>query len=98
MTEIEHIKNVLSQEKPELSILGVNEIGIFGSFIRGNAGPDSDIDILLDVSDDSSLTLFSLADIQIRLSEKLNRKVDLVVKRDLKPNIGKKILSEVEYV
>lgn len=98
MKKIEHIKNVLKKEKSSLSVLGVNRIGVFGSFIRGDAGPDSDIDILLDVADDSSLTLFSLADIQIRLSEKLNRKVDLVIKRDLKPNIGKQILSEVEYV
>ena len=35
---------------------------------------------------------------EMELSEKLNRKVDLVIKSDLNPRIGKQILSEVEYV
>jgi hypothetical protein len=96
--KIDEIKNIIKEEKSNLSALGVKKVGIFGSFIRGEAGPESDIDILLDISTDSTLTLFSLADIEIRLSEKLNRKVDLVIKKDLKPQIGKKILSEVQYV
>jgi len=96
--KIDDIKNIIKEEKSNLSALGVKKVGIFGSYIRGEAGPESDIDILLDISADSTLTLFSLVDIEIRLSEKLNRKVDLVIKSDLKPKIGENILSEVQYV
>jgi len=98
MLKLEEIKTILKAEKKELASLGIKDIGIFGSYIRGEAEETSDIDILVDVSPDSALTLFSLIDIEIKLSEKLNRKVDLVIKSDLKPNIGKRILREVEYV
>lgn len=98
MLKLEEIKSILKAEKKELASLGIKDIGIFGSYIRGEAEETSDIDILVDVSPDSALTLFSLIDIEIKLSEKLNRKVDLVIKSDLKPNIGKRILREVEYV
>ena len=98
MPDIEHIKKILKEEKGNLSSLGINQVGIFGSFARGDDNPDSDIDILIDINPDSTITLFSLADIEIRLSEKLNRKVDLVIKSGLKPNIGKHILAEVIYV
>lgn len=98
MKEIEKIKKILKEEKEVLSGLGIDEVGIFGSFVRGENSEDSDIDILVNISPDSGITLFTLADIEIRLSEKLNRKVDLAVKSALKPNIGKHILSEVVYV
>ena len=98
MQEIDNIKKILKEEKDKLSSLGIDQIGIFGSFIRGEDDQNSDIDILVNIRPDSELTLFSLADIEIQLSEKLKRKVDLVVKSGLKPDIGKRILAEVEYV
>ncbi len=98
MIQLEEIKSILKAEKKELASLGIKDIGIFGSYIRGEAEEASDIDILVDVAPDSALTLFSLIDIEIKLSEKLNRKVDLVIKSDLKPNLGERILREVEYV
>ena len=98
MLQLEEIKSILKAEKKELASLGIKDIGIFGSYIRGEAKEKRDIDILVDVSPESALTLFSLIDIEMKLSEKFNRKVDLVLKSDLKPNIGKQILREVEYV
>jgi len=98
MVTLEHIKKGLYDEKEFFSSLGIEKVGIFGSYIRGEAKPHSDIDILIDVAPDSSLTLFSLIDLEQRLSEKLKTKTDLVIRSDLKPNIGERILSEVEYV
>ncbi|PKL16224.1 MAG: nucleotidyltransferase [Spirochaetae bacterium HGW-Spirochaetae-5] len=98
MQEIENIKNILKEEKNNLSALGIDQIGIFGSFVRGEEKPESDIDVLVNINSESTLTLFTLVDIELRLSERLNRKVDLVIKSDLKPDIGRHILAEVEYV
>ncbi|MFW5771287.1 MAG: nucleotidyltransferase family protein [Spirochaetota bacterium] len=98
MSELEKIKSVLRKEKPFLSKRGVNTIGIFGSYVRGENNEDSDIDILIDCNEDSNITLFSLIEMEMDLSEKLDHKVDLVIKSDLKPHLGKRILSEVEYV
>ena len=92
------IKKILQDEKDKLSGLGINSVGVFGSYARGEEKPDSDIDILVDISADSNITFFTLVDIEMNLSEKLNRKVDLVFKSGLKPNIGKQILAEVIYV
>ena len=90
--------NVLHSEKERLSSLGVKSIGLFGSYLRGEADDNSDIDILIDLSDDSNMTLFSLIELEQSLSFKFNKKVDLVIRRDLKRAIGEKILSEVVYV
>ena len=98
MATIEEIKKVLREEKTNLSRLGIERIGIFGSIIRGEARPDSDIDILIDLAPDSKLTLFSLIEIEQRLSEKLDSKIDLVLRSDLKPYIAERVLSEVVYV
>ena len=98
MITLEYIKKVLQEEKKEILKLGIKNIGIFGSYIRNEANDNSDVDILIDITPDSSLTLFSLIDLELRISEKLNKKIDIVIKSDLKPNIGKKILSEVVYV
>ena len=97
MASLDDIKNVLREEKENFLKLGINQVGVFGSFVRGEAGSDSDIDILIDVDPASNLTLFSLIGIEQKLSEKLNRRIDIVIKSDLKPNIGKRILSEVMY-
>ncbi|HOF33514.1 MAG TPA: nucleotidyltransferase domain-containing protein [Spirochaetota bacterium] len=92
------IMNVLHLEKERLSALGVQSIGLFGSYLRGEADENSDIDILIDLTDESCMTLFSLIELEQSLSAKFDKKVDLVIKRDLKRTIGERILSEVVYV
>ncbi|HPM34809.1 MAG TPA: nucleotidyltransferase domain-containing protein [Spirochaetota bacterium] len=98
MISSREIMNVLHSEKERLNSLGVKSIGLFGSYLRGEADENSDIDILIDLSDDSNMTLFSLIELEQSLSLKFDKKVDLVIRRDLKRAIGEKILSEVVYV
>lgn len=98
MISTEEIFNILRTEKQKLRRNGITEIGLFGSYIRGDATENSDIDILIDLSEDSQMTLFSLTELEQTLSSKFGKKADLVIRRDLKPAIGKRILSEVRYV
>ena len=98
MKDLPEIIRVLREEKELLRKDGITDIGLFGSYARGEAVESSDVDVLVDLSDDSPLTLFSLIGIEQSLSEKLDAKVDLVLRRDLKPEIGKRVLSEVRYV
>jgi len=74
----------------------VKKIGIFGSYVRGDAKDDSDLDILVTV--DLSTDLLSFIRLEDYLTEKLGVKVDLVMKDSLKTHIGKEILKEVVYV
>ena len=94
----EQAKAFFSAEKLRLAGLGIRAIGLFGSVARGEAGPESDIDVLIDLGSESTITLFELIALEQEYTERLNQKVDLVIKSDLKPNIGRQILNEVQYV
>ena len=72
----------------------VKSIGIFGSFARNEANENSDIDILVEFYDDIG---WEFIDLKRFLEEKLDRKVDVVTKGALKPELEKDILKEVIY-
>ena len=92
------VRQFLETEKARLSRMGIRQIGIFGSVVRGEDRPDSDLDILVDLDNDASLTLFGLVALEQEYSERLGQKVDLVIKDDLKHLIGQRVLNEVQYV
>ena len=91
-------KKVLEILKKEKEIIakkyGVNSIAIFGSFARGENKEDSDIDIVVDMP--SSFENFF--DLKYYLEEKLNKKVDLIKKKNLRAFIKKSIQKELLYV
>lgn len=97
MKKVEEIKRKLAQHKPELkSGFKVKEIGIFGSYVRGEQKNNSDLDILIEFED--SISLLKFIELENYLSEFLGVKVDLVMKGALKPRIGKHILEEVAII
>jgi predicted nucleotidyltransferase len=75
---------------------GVQRLGLFGSYVREKQREKSDIDILVTFKRD--IDLFDFLDLRKYLEDQLHVKVDLVMESALKPAIGKRILSEVEYV
>lgn len=91
------ILNIIRQYKPELqSRYAVNRLGLFGSYVRDQQNPSSDIDLLVSFSHD--IDLFDYVELREYLEQLLPGKIDLVMESALKPEIGKRILSEVEYV
>ena len=74
----------------------VSRIGVFGSFARGEATEESDVDVLVEFN--QRVDLFHFIGLQDRLTEILGRKVDLVTPKALKPLIKDQILREVLYV
>lgn len=97
MKDKNEIIRILKELKPILEKdYNITEIGLFGSYLRGEQNQDSDVDILLDHK--SGLTFFKLIDLEKLLTDKFNIKVDIAFKKYLKNNIGKRILSEVNYV
>jgi predicted nucleotidyltransferase len=71
----------------------VQSLGVFGSYVRGNADPQSDLDVLVEFANPPSL--FQFVRLQNELSDLLGVRVDLVMKSALKPTIGDRILAEV---
>ncbi|MGV8127653.1 MAG: nucleotidyltransferase family protein [Methanothrix sp.] len=97
MKRLADIQEILRQKKPILrERFGVLEIGIFGSFARGEEKDASDLDILVEL--ERPVGLIKFVGLQNYLSDELGEKVDLVTKSALKPRIKKNILSEVVYV
>ena len=96
MKTVDELKQTLQAQKPYLAEkYGVTEIGIFGSYVRGEQRSDSDLDILIELERPPRISLIGLIELELYLSELLGIKVDLAIKKNLKPRIGKHILQEV---
>lgn len=92
---VAEIKQVLYAQKPYLAErYGVAEISIFGSYVRGEQRIDSDLDILIELERPARISLIDLVELELHLSELLGVKVDLAIKKNLKPRIGERILQE----
>lgn len=78
----------------------IRELALFGSVLRDDFRPDSDVDVLVEFESDAKVTLFDLVDIRDRLSRLFGRKADVVTKRSLSPYICDRVLAsrEVLYV
>ncbi len=73
----------------------IRELSLFGSVLREDFTPDSDVDVLIDFEPgiDQSLTLLDLAGMQQELSHLFRREVDLVLRDGLKPLLKDEILN-----
>ena len=91
------IKRLLGERRQDLRALGVRRIGLFGSILRGTAGAESDIDVLVEF-DPAEKTYDRFAALASYLERLLGRRVDLVTTEGLSPFIGPRILEEVEFV
>lgn len=95
MTSVDEILEVLRECLPEIrEKYGITSIGVFGSYARGEAGPESDIDIIIELGRPIGWELVELSDY---LESRLQHPVDLVIKRSLNPLIRDAILAEVQY-
>jgi predicted nucleotidyltransferase len=98
MTDLNKIKATLLKMKSQLEASGISQIGIFGSYLKGEETSQSDVDILIDIVRPTKLDYLKLITIEDQLSKELGTTVDLVLKSSLKPHLGKKILQEVMYL
>ena len=72
--------------------IGVRDIALFGSFVRGEQTDESDVDILVDLADARFDTYM---DVKLFLEDLLGRTVDLVLRDSVKPRLRRQILNEV---
>jgi len=99
-TNIVEIKKILEKNNNYLrQTFHVREIGIFGSFVKGEekTDNDSDIDILI-AFNKGYKDFFNYMRLKYYLEDILGREVDLVIKEAVKPRLKERIFREVEYV
>lgn len=86
------IEEIKKKAVPILKEAGATRSSLFGSVVRGEARGDSDIDMLVELPRD--ISLFDFVDLQLKLEQVLNRKVDLGEFSTIKPRLRDYILKE----
>lgn len=93
MKTLDEIRTIIGQHRDVLAEkYGVAVVGVFGSYVRGEQGARSDLDLLAEIL--RPVSLLELVGAEIYLSEVLGLKVDLVPKRDVREELRETILRE----
>jgi predicted nucleotidyltransferase len=96
MLTAEAILQTISQHADALRKLGAASIGLFGSYARGEARLNSDLDLLVRMTD-PHYSYFDLFGVQEYLEKLFEVQIDLVPEDSLKPHIRPHIMNEVIY-
>ncbi len=74
----------------------IRKLSLFGSVLRDDFRPDSDIDILVEFEPDAVVGLFDIARMERELSDIMGRRVDLRTPKDLSRHFRQQVLEEAE--
>ena len=74
----------------------IRKLSIFGSYLRDDFGPESDVDFLVEFDPQTYSSLFDIAGMEIELSEMLGRKVDLRTAEDLSRYFRDEVVAQAE--
>lgn len=76
---------LLKQAEPELRARGVVSLALFGSTARDDAGPESDVDVLIELDMSRRPTLIDLSGVRLFIGDTLGREADLAIRNSLRP-------------
>ena len=93
----ERVLSLIQEQQKTIMALGVQRLGLFGSFVREQQTKDSDVDVLVEFFPGYK-TFNNFIDLAFFLEDLFNRRVELVTPEALSPYIGSHIMQEVEYV
>ena len=85
---------LLEEHRDELGRFHVTSLGLFGSVARDEAHPGSDVDILVEFDPSARVGIFKFLELQEHLEDVLGRRVDLIMRDALKPQIRDEVLAE----
>lgn len=88
LSELEKLKPFLAQE------FKVKEIGLFGSYATGQFSKESDIDLLVEMSEPIGWKIFTL---ELFLENHFQKKIDLVTKNALRNQMESRVMSEISF-
>lgn len=91
----EKILRLLFEKREEIKKrFAVTRIGIFGSAARGEGGPSSDVDVLVEFE---RVSFDAYMDLKFYLEDLFGRRVDLVIASDLRPGLREKVMEEAAF-
>jgi predicted nucleotidyltransferase len=77
---------------------GVTKLAIFGSRVRGDNRPDSDIDVLIEIEPDASFSLLNLIDVEHIIEDATGLQAQATMRRSLPPRIAQRIADDIVEV
>ena len=83
MQKLEEREELFRKIASFLEKYGATKVAVFGSYVRGEERPESDIDILVEFAEQKSL--LTLVNIELELSDYLGKKVDLLTEKSISP-------------
>ena len=92
----EEILERLAAHRADLTTFGVKSLALFGSAVRREARPDSDLDFLVEF--EGLATFDRYVGVKLFLEELFGCRVDLVTKKALKPSLRQYVEQEALYV
>lgn len=87
----------LEAGREQIRACGVRRLSLFGSFARGEARPESDVDFVVEFAEGRK-TYDRFMDLSFLLEELLERPVEVITRESLDPYLGPRILQEAEDV
>ena len=98
LAERKRVIRTIREHEQALRALGVARLWLFGSVARGDARPDSDVDVLIAISRGRKFSLFDLGEVRVELCELLGREVDVDIEADLVPVFHGEIARDLAKV
>ena len=92
------VLEALRAHEAELRRFGVSHAAVFGSVARGEARPDSDIDVLVELDPEHPMGIFEYARLKLYINTILNGGGDVVNRRTIKPLLRESILHDAIHV
>ena len=92
----DHVLRILAAHKDQLRAMGVKSLALFGSVVRDEAQPDSDVDVLVEF--EGAATFDRYMGLRFFLQDLLGAPVDLVTRKALKPRLRPYVEREALYV
>jgi predicted nucleotidyltransferase len=93
----EQVIATLRTHEPELTGRGVLHVALFGSLARGEAGPDSDIDVMVELAPDARIDLFDYMALTEYIADLFPVKVDVANREGLKPLVRPNVERDTVY-
>lgn len=88
----------LRETAPALRAEGVTNLAIFGSRSRGDARPDSDLDVLIEVDPDARFSLLNLTGVAHIVEDATGLQTQVSMKRSLEPHMAERIADDIVEV
>ncbi len=94
VTERKQVVEILRSHADDLRARGVAHLSLFGSTARGEAGPDSDVDVVVEIADPEEFSIIDHGSLRVLLCDLLGRETDVVIEDFLRPRFRERIGPE----